>query len=72
MIYWQYNKQHFFRKTTMTNTEIYNLAIAQNINPSLANVIRLADFIEIGINGVVCHFNDPDECDVFVGVIVPE
>ena len=56
----------------MTNTEIYNLAIAQNINPSLANVIRLADFIEIGINGVVCHFNDPDECDVFVGVIVPE
>lgn len=56
----------------MTNTEIYNLAIAQNINPALANVIRLADFIEIGINGVVCHFNDPDERDVFVGVVVPE
>ena len=55
----------------MTNTEIFNLAIAQNINPFLANVIRLADFLEIGINGVICHFNDPNECDVFVPVIVP-
>ena len=55
----------------MTNTEIFNLAIAQNINPTLANVIRLADFIEICDNGVVCRFDNPDECDVFVEVIVP-
>ncbi len=55
----------------MTNTEIYNLAIAQNINPTLANVIRLADFVELWDNGVVCRFDDPDECDIFVGVIVP-
>jgi hypothetical protein len=56
----------------MTNTEIFNLAIAQNIHPAIANVIRLADFVEIGINGVICHFDDPNECNVFVGVIVPE
>ena len=56
----------------MTKTEIFNLAIAQDIHPAIANVIRLADFVEIGINGVICHFNDPNECDVFVGVIVPE
>jgi hypothetical protein len=55
----------------MTNTEIFNLAIAQNINPTLANVIRLADFIEICENGVVCRFDDKNECDVFVEVIVP-
>ena len=50
---------------------IFDLAIAQNINPTLANVIRLADFIEICENGVVCRFDDPNECDIFVGVIVP-
>ena len=31
----------------MFSDQIYDLAIAQGINPTLANVIRLADFVEL-------------------------
>jgi len=55
----------------MSNNEIYKIALSQGISEFRANVIRMADSLEIGVSGVTCRFNDPDECDVFVPVVLP-
>ena len=47
---------------------LISLAVAQNVPRELVRVMRMADSLELIEGGVICLFDNSDECDVFVAL----